>query len=152
MVINARNVYCLVALEDYFSIVANIPPFAPWSTNAPLLLLLIACLDACILLGPYLVFRLFFGLLVATLLTLHSSSLLECRSFVSEGATDLLLSVGSDTRKSFLTSSFSLLAFESKEELTLIRPWENPPLSKIQLHRVADHCLEVYYLLQLLVQ
>jgi len=125
MVVNTCNVYCLVALEDDFGIVAkySIPPFAPRSTNVPLLLCFIACLDACILLGPYLDFRFFLGLLVATLLTLHSNLSLECWSVVSEGTTHLSILVGSDTQNSPSVSSLILLAFESKEDLTLIWPW-----------------------------
>jgi len=44
------------------------------------------------------------------------------------------------------------LAFESKNDLTLIRPCENPPPLMKQLHLVADLPLEEQHLLQLLAQ
>jgi len=112
----------LLRLKMTLASLPSMPPFAPRSTNVPLLLLLIACLEACVSSGPHLDFRFFLGLLVATLLTLHSNLSLECWHVVSEGATNLSISVGSDTRNSPSVSSLKLLAFESKEDLALIRP------------------------------
>mgnify|MGYP007080408151 CR=1 FL=1 len=68
----------LLRLKMTLASLPSVPPFAPRSTNVPLSLHLMACLDACVSLGPHFDFRFFLGLLVATLLTLHSNLSLEC--------------------------------------------------------------------------
>jgi len=49
----------LLRLKITLASLPSMPTFAPRSTNVPLLLRLMACLDGCILLGPYLDFRFF---------------------------------------------------------------------------------------------